>query len=169
MTGSYAEGMSGEPVKAGQDKPHEPSVREGRDPIYRSDYDDEDGPDALISDWASPEAVAVGFVAGQFLTAFVQALGKRAGDAAADLPRNWADLMLRRIRKQGQPDEFPIGPGDGSAATIVVTDDTPDEARLALLDLDVTGDDVRGKTLRWDNEAMTWRADDPEDKGFPVR
>jgi hypothetical protein len=29
-----------------------------------------------------------------------------------------------------------------------ITDGMPDEARLALLDLDVTAEDVRGKTLR---------------------
>ena len=35
---------------------------------------------------------------------------------------------------------------------MVVTDDLPDEARLALLDLDVTADDLRGKLLRWDQK-----------------
>lgn len=38
----------------------------------------------------------------------------------------------------------------------MVTADLPDEARLALLDLDVTADDVCGKELRWDTASNTW-------------
>ncbi len=37
----------------------------------------------------------------------------------------------------------------------------PDEARLAVLDLDVTADVVRGQVLRWDSSASAWQpADD---------
>lgn len=44
-----------------------------------------------------------------------------------------------------------------SRALVVVTDDLPDEARLALLDLDVTAPELRGKLLRWDEAAGEWR------------
>ena len=32
-----------------------------------------------------------------------------------------------------------------------------------MLDLDVTADEVRGKTLRWDDDAKVWRADSADD------
>ena len=46
---------------------------------------------------------------------------------------------------------------------LIVTEDLPDEARLALLDLDVTAEDACSKYLRWDNDSMAWRADGPKD------
>lgn len=53
----------------------------------------------------------------------------------------------------------PLALDEGSAA-IVITSDTPDEARLALLDLDVTAEELRGKVLRWDEKARAWRPDE---------
>ena len=50
-----------------------------------------------------------------------------------------------------------VGPEDGSAAVLVITEDTPDEARLAVLDMDVTAPDVRGRELVWDAAAGAWR------------
>jgi hypothetical protein len=90
------------------------------------------------------------FVAASFSTAFVQALGKRAGDG-------FADLVRRHVRRKGKPDEYHIGTKDGNAATLVITNEIPDEARLALLDLDVTATELRGKELRWDEAAGEWR------------
>jgi hypothetical protein len=94
--------------------------------------------------------VVAAFVAANFSTAFVQALGTRAGEGVADLVRT-------RIRRKGKPDEYHIGIRGNHAATVVVTEDLPDEARLALLDLDVTTDAVHGKLLRWDSSASAWR------------
>ena len=70
-----------------------------------------------------------------------------------------------RHPEKGKPDEYRIGLRDGSAATIAITADLPDEARLALLDLDVTAADVRGKLLRWDDETFSWQ---PADDGQAV-
>jgi hypothetical protein len=84
-----------------------------------------------------------------FCKAFLEALGKRAGDGLVDLVRT-------HVQRKGKPEEYHIGVDDGSAATIAITEDTPDEARLALLDLDVTADDLRGKVLRWDRSASAW-------------
>jgi hypothetical protein len=64
-----------------------------------------------------------------------------------------------RFRKNDKGVELLVGTEDGTAATVVITDKTPDEARLALLDLDVTAEALRGKILRWDETAMVWRAD----------
>ena len=86
--------------------------------------------------------------------AFLEALAKRHADAIAD-------LVHTRFHRHGKNTEAEIGVADGSAATIAITADLPDEARLALLDLDVTADELRGKVLRWDNSASAWRpADD---------
>jgi hypothetical protein len=88
--------------------------------------------------------------------AFLETLAKHHADALNDAVRT-------RIRKNGKTRELLVGPEDGSAATLVVTSKTPDEARLAVLDLDVTADEVRGKTLRWDDDTMVWRADSTDD------
>lgn len=47
----------------------------------------------------------------------------------------------------------------GASAVVVVTGDLPDEARLALLDLDLMADEMRGKELRWDDDTSAWRPD----------
>jgi hypothetical protein len=111
----------------------------------------------------SPDAEAwvAAFVLGNFSAAFVQALGQRAANGTAKLPERISDLVRTRVRRKGKPGEYHIGVGDGSAATIALTEDTPDVARFALLDLDLTADEVRGKLLRWDSNEWVWRpADD---------
>jgi len=102
--------------------------------------------------WASPELLALVGATALYAKAFLETLAKRHADALED-------LVETRIRRKGKPDEYRIGVDDGSAATIAITEDTPDEARLALLDLDVTADEVRGKLLRWDSSAAAWRPD----------
>ena len=97
------------------------------------------------------------FVAGNFCSAFLQALGKRAADGAVKLPKQATDLLRKRVRRKDKPDQVYIGLKRGASATVVVTLDTPDEARLALLDLDVTAPDVRGRELVWDEAAGAWR------------
>ena len=95
-----------------------------------------------------------------FGKAFLETLGQRAGDGVANIPRQVHDLVSARKRRKGKT-EVHLGLAGDVAAKIAITEDTPDEARLALLDLDVTADAVRGKTLRWDSSASAWRpADD---------
>jgi len=102
----------------------------------------------------TPEQLALVAAVSIYSKAFLEALAKRHADAVADLVR-------KRFRKNGKDTELEIGLDGDTAAKIVVTADTPDEARLALLDLDVTADDLRGKLLRWDGSASAWRpADD---------
>jgi len=120
------------------------------------------GEDQIVRDVnriGMPEQVMLAFALGNFSAAFFQALGQRAADSAA---KRVGDLVLRLVRKKGKPDEYQIGARDGSSAMITITADTPDEARLALLDLDVTADAVRGKLLRWDGSASAWRPDDDQ-------
>jgi hypothetical protein len=108
---------------------------------------------------ATPEQIVLAFALGNFSTAFIQALGQHAADGAARLPKRVGDLVRTRVRRMDKPEEARIGVDDGSAATIAITADTPDEARLALLDLDVTDNAVRGKVLRWDGDTSAWRPD----------
>lgn len=97
------------------------------------------------------------FAAGNFCAAFIQALGQRAGNSVANAPKQVSDLVRKRVKPKGKPEEIHISAKGDATATIVVTADTPDEARLALLDLDVTAEDLRGKPLRWDPVASAWR------------
>lgn len=113
-----------------------------------------------------PETMMLAFVAGNFSSAFIQALGQQAAHSFANLSKTkikklTAWLQPKRVRRKGQPDEYHIGLKDGATATIVVTEDTPDEARLALLDLDVTAPELRGKELRWDEATGAWRPSGP--------
>ena len=111
-----------------------------------------------ICNSVAPEEMVLAFIVGNFSAAFIQALGQRAPGGAAELPKRAADLIYKRVRKKGRPDECRIGVDGGSAATIVITANTPDEARLALLDLDVTAPELRGKELSWDPANAEWRA-----------
>jgi hypothetical protein len=77
------------------------------------------------------------------------ALGKRAGDGFVDL--------ITRIRQNGKTTEAEISVDGARAARLIVTGNLPDEARLALLDLDVTAEGLRGRELRWDAATGEWR------------
>ena len=103
-----------------------------------------------------------------FAKAYLEALGKRLGEGTADLPKKMKDLMRARTRKKDAPDEIHIGTKGGEAAILVFTPDLPDEARLALLDLDITAVEIRGKLLRWDSDAMAWRASSTEEHQKPI-
>jgi len=109
---------------------------------------------------AASEQMVLAFMIGNFSSAFIQALGQCAAGGAAKLPRRAADLVCKYVRKKGRPDEYRIGVDGGSAATIVITAKTPDEARLALLDLDVAAPGLRGKELRWDPTTAAWSPSD---------
>ena len=93
-----------------------------------------------------------------FSKAYLEALGRRTEQGVANLSKHVGDLVRARVSKRGRPDEYLIGLDGDATAMIVVTDDTPDEARLALLDLDVTAPELRGKYLSWSRGAGAWLA-----------
>lgn len=106
----------------------------------------------------SPEGLALGAAVAIYSKAFLETLGTRTGDRVADL------LQTRfRLGKGKGGVEAQISLKADAAATVIVTEGLPDEARLALIDLDITTDDVRGKTLRWDNDAMAWHPESTEE------
>jgi hypothetical protein len=110
-----------------------------------------------------PQSLAIGAAVAIYFKAFLEELGKRSGEGVARLPKLLAErLRVRREAKAGKPELHVGSKDDPMAAMIVVTGDMPAEAWLALLDLDVTAEAVRGKTLRWDATASAWL---PEDEG----
>lgn len=105
----------------------------------------------------SAEMVALASAIAIFGKAYLETLGNRAGEGTVNLPKKIKDLVRTRIRKDGRPDEYHIAMKDGDVATVIFTRGLPDEARLALLDLDPTAPELCGKELRWDQAAGTWR------------
>jgi hypothetical protein len=87
-----------------------------------------------------------------FAKAYIENLAKRAENRTPDLIRR----MLFR-RKRGT---VVLGVDDDSVAALVVTTDLPDDAILAIRDLDVTAPELRGKLLRWDPATGVWRPSD---------
>jgi hypothetical protein len=101
-------------------------------------------------------AVVVAMTLGPLVTSFCTELGKRLGGSTAE----WA-ARVHLHRKTNKSSEVLLSVDTGREITsIEVGDDLPDEARLALLDLDIEKDGVRGRRLRWDAEAGAWVAVD---------
>ena len=119
--------------------------------------DDAASPETVLS----PETVAVVAATAIYSKAFLEELGKRSGEGFADLlGRIRNSIHVRREAKNGNPEELHIDVETGEGAVwVVVTEDLPDEARLALLDLDVTVKEFKGRTLRWNATAGAWLAE----------
>jgi hypothetical protein len=99
-----------------------------------------------------PTEVLLVAAAASYLTVFTQTLAKHNAEALVDAVRT-------RFRRKGKTLELLVGTGDDAAAAFIVTGDLSDDAKLAMLDVDVTSDELRGKFLRWNDEAMAWRPD----------
>ena len=104
------------------------------------------------SPWVDLALIAAASI---YSKAFLEALAKRHADGISD-------ELNKRFRSKGLTTEFQVSVDGDASATVVVTRDLPDEARLALLDLDVTADELRGKVLRWDRATSAWRPDDDQ-------
>jgi hypothetical protein len=85
-----------------------------------------------------------------FGRAYVESLARHAGDATPRLVKRMRVLWRRRTR------EYRLDIGD-DAAKLVCPPDLPDDAILAIRDLDVTAPELRGKELVWDEAAGEWR------------
>jgi hypothetical protein len=88
--------------------------------------------------------------AASYVTLFTQTL---AAHNAAALIR----AVQTRFRRKGKILELVVGTDDDAAAAFLVTADLPDDAKLAMLEVDVTSDELRGKLLRWNDKVMAWR------------
>jgi hypothetical protein len=109
-----------------------------------------EGPAWFLYLRVTPEDVVIATPVIIFLKAYIEALAKRAGDLTADLMGH----MRFRLKRASGEVRIVVDTG----ATVVITKDLPDEARLALLDLDVTSPDLAGKELHWDSATGTWLA-----------
>jgi hypothetical protein len=117
------------------------------------------------------------------VTAFSTELGKRLGGSAADWLKKIRLRPRTRLRlyrcplclqmKEGSrppmchgiPMELVRGnpsvlevKTDGRTTVFEVSDDMPDEAKLGLIDIDLTKPEIRGHRLRWDGSQ--WQATD---------
>ncbi|MGY1944447.1 hypothetical protein [Nocardia asiatica] len=110
--------------------------------------------------WSATAFGALAPVATVFGKAFLEALGQRAADNAAALPAQLRQRWFRRARRSHDDVEVVtvLHIENVDAAAILVTADLPDEARLALLDLDPTDPALHGKVLGWDTGRQQWVA-----------
>jgi hypothetical protein len=98
------------------------------------------------------EIVVVASTLGPLSTAFCTELGKRFGGTVAD----W----ISRVRTRRRNDNAMVADmivDDGETVTsLEITEALTDEAKLALLDLDISNKAIRGKNLRWDSQSKAW-------------
>ncbi|MBF6168704.1 hypothetical protein IU486_28765 [Streptomyces gardneri] len=108
--------------------------------------------------WSAAAFGAVAPAATVFGKAFLEALGQRAADGAAALPSKLRQRWFQRARRShGDVEVVTVLDIENlNAAAILVTTGLPDEARLALLDLDPTEPALHGKVLEWNLSSQQW-------------
>lgn len=109
--------------------------------------------------WAETAAVVATTTAVvPYVQAIATELGKRTVEVA---PKAYRGISCR-LRFRGRGSKALVEAAeievrlDSVVTTVVLTKELPDEARLMLLDLDLTSDEFRGKALRWDSTAGAW-------------
>ncbi|MFG2400843.1 hypothetical protein [Streptomyces lydicus] len=103
----------------------------------------------LLSIGDSYETVLIASMVSPFVAAFASKLGERLGTTVRIKRISW----LQRLRR-GR--ELVVALPFDRAITIEVRRGLSDEARLALLDLDVDQPELYGHRLRWDDEVKAW-------------
>jgi hypothetical protein len=63
-------------------------------------------------------------------------------------PQDFAPSKIIRLTIETAP----------ATTTLILPDPLSDEAKLAIIELDVTASGIRGKTLRWNESTGTWVA-----------
>jgi hypothetical protein len=105
------------------------------------------------------EEIIGGFAALKILGPFTQSyfgkLGERLGDSTADFLSHiklhrWVIINTYKMERL-------VITYQAAETTIILPHQMTDQARLALIDLDVTTEEIRGNTLRWDSASETWR------------
>jgi hypothetical protein len=103
------------------------------------------------------EVVIAAATLGPFVTAFAAKLGERFGERVA-LQR------LPRWRRWRQRHELIVTVRSRNVIVIELDSQMGDDARLALIDLDVKRPELWGKRLRWDETTKAW-CPTPDDSG----
>lgn len=92
------------------------------------------------------------FTVSPFLTAFCAELGKRFGGTASE----WISrIRLRRREGASSPTELTIQT-DSAMTVLEIGDYLTDEAKLAMLDLDIEDTAIRGHRLAWNQKKGAW-------------
>jgi hypothetical protein len=107
-----------------------------------------DGPHG--NQYAVVEAAILAGTFGPFVTAFCTELGKRFGGTVA----HWASRVHLRPKRGDPATGELVVMVDKTVTVLELKEDLPDEARLALLDLDVTT--LLGHRLTWSAEVEKW-------------
>jgi len=95
---------------------------------------------------------------GIYSKTFLETLAKHNAEALLDA------VHARVIKnKKGKTIAFLTAADGDEIAKFVVTGDLSDQARLALLDLEVVTEALRGKILRWDDDAKVWGTESAEE------
>jgi hypothetical protein len=102
------------------------------------------------------ETVGLTLLAATTLQPLVQAfcaeIGKRLSGTATD----WASRVRLRRKRGDALDADLVIEVAGAATVVELEENLPDEARLALLDLDPAAPEYQGRRLRWNPEAGAW-------------
>jgi hypothetical protein len=96
--------------------------------------------------------VGVGITMTPLVSAFFNELGRRLGSSCAD----W---LKQGIILRFKPNKTELSVPDAEVRrpiTIEIEEELSDNAWLALLDLDLESNSIRGKRLRWDPQAGDW-------------
>jgi hypothetical protein len=106
-------------------------------------------------------AATVATTLGPMITAYSTELGKRLGGSTAD----WLKKVRLRPRratagKRGNTAVLQVKT-DGGLTTFEVSDELSDDAKLALIEIDMANPEIRGQGLRWDGSQWR-RADRPK-------
>ena len=115
--------------------------------------------DRIRSWWADSgpavEVIVLASTLGPLVTAFCSELGKRLGGSTAD----WISRVTAHARKSNREHVADIVVEAGDViVSLEITDTLTDDAKLALLDLDINDQAVRGRKLRWVDQAGIWAA-----------
>jgi hypothetical protein len=106
--------------------------------------------DACNTAWT----IAIAATAGPFVTAFCTELGRRCGGTVAD----WASRVHFRRRNDGSAGDEIVVKADDTITVFEFDEQVSDEARLALLNLDITDKAVKGHRLKWSPKVRAWVA-----------
>ena len=106
-------------------------------------------------------AVVMAATLGPFVTAFAAKLGERLGEKVPLKQLPWWKRWRHR-------NELIIEVRGGQSITVELDSQMSDDARLALIDLDVTRRELWGKYLRWDEAQKAWLPVPPRSSGAVV-
>jgi hypothetical protein len=99
------------------------------------------------------EAAVVAGTIVPFVNAFCAELGKRFGGSVAD----WAK-KIKLYPRRGHKTDLTLQDDGGAVTVVELNESLSDEAKLALLDLDIRAENIRGRRLTWDTDAGVWVA-----------